>query len=251
MATWKPELHDAESVLNYYDQYDEAGYSVYAGHKPDQAYCRFTYTGTDKSIGREKLNEALFALHNNPENTNQYLIQILAPKGKKQDVKNAITFQLNKAQSLMPYQPQIMGANNNALMQQLAAMESKINALQMQLEADEEDEEEDEPEENGILGSLMGNPAIKSMLINAISNLITPQPQANVTHVSGIVPETTKQTNEISEGMELNDQDSKIDEAIERLIVHDPKLGDDLLKLCEIAENDPKQFQMLLKMLRM
>ena len=35
MATWKPELHNAEDILNYYDQYDDAGYSVYAGHKPD------------------------------------------------------------------------------------------------------------------------------------------------------------------------------------------------------------------------
>jgi len=55
MATWKPELHNAEDILNYYDQYDDAGYSVYAGHKPDQAYCRFTYTVSDKALGREQL----------------------------------------------------------------------------------------------------------------------------------------------------------------------------------------------------
>lgn len=243
MATWKPELHDADAVLNYYDQYDEAAYSVYAGHKPEQAYCRFTYTGNDKAIGREKLQEALMSVQSNPDNTNVYLLQVLVPKGKKLETTNAITFQLNKSQSLMPYQPQMM-AGNSAMMQQLQAMESKINALQMQLETDEYEEEDDQPTEENFLGALMGNPAVKQMLVNVVANLLTPQAQTNIKHVAGIQEETEMD-------QDIDEQDNKIDEAIERLKAVNPTLGDDLLRLCVIAEEDPKQFAMLLKMLRM
>ena len=240
MATWKPELHDIDSILGYYDQYDESAYSVFAGHKPDQAYCRFTYTGNDKAIGREKLQEAIMSVQSNPDNTNVYLLQIMAPKGKKMETTNAITFQLNKAQSIMPYQPQMM-AGNSAMMNQLSNLESKLNALQMQMEVEEE--EDDEPEENSFLAGLMGNPAVKQMLVNVVANLLTPQAQTAVKSVAGI--------DHVLQDEEISEQDEKIDQAIDRLKIHDPVLGDDLLKLCEIAEQDPKQFNMLLKMLRM
>jgi hypothetical protein len=86
MATWKPEYHNPEDLMNYYDQFDEAGYRVFAGHKPDKDYCRFTYTGSDKVLGKEKLHEALVSILQNPDNTNVYLLQILESKGKKIEV---------------------------------------------------------------------------------------------------------------------------------------------------------------------
>ena len=146
----------------------------------------------------------------------------------------------------LPYNSNIMyGQQNNNLSNQLAAMESKLNALQMQLAEEEEGEEEEEEEDQGILGALMGNPAVKQMLMNVVANLVTPQhSQPNVTNLAGIEPQT-------ADPVEYTDEEMKIDEAIERLRPHDPQLGDDLLKLCSIAENDPKQFTMLLKMLRM
>jgi hypothetical protein len=232
MATWKPELHNADDILNYYDQYDEAGYSVYAGHKPDQSYCRFTYTGADKVLGREKLHEALASVLSNPDNTNVYLLQILGNKGKKTEVLNSITFQLNKAQSVMPYQ-QIGGYNPN-LMNEISALRSEIAALKMQQEMD--DDEDDEPEEENFLAGLMKQPQVQTMILSQLSSLFAPTQK--VTHVAGILDEAE------------NDQDEKIDEAIERLKKHDNQLGDDLLRLCEIAEQDPMQWKMLLKMLR-
>jgi hypothetical protein len=232
MATWKPELHNADDILNYYDQYDEAGYSVYAGHKPDQSYCRFTYTGADKVLGREKLHEALASVLSNPDNTNVYLLQILGNKGKKTEVLNSITFQLNKAQSVMPYQ-QISGYNPN-LMNEISALRSEIAALKMQQEMD--DDEDDEPEEENFLAGLMKQPQVQTMILSQLSSLFAPTQK--VTHVAGILDEAE------------NDQDEKIDEAIERLKKHDTQLGDDLLRLCEIAEQDPMQWKMLLKMLR-
>jgi len=238
MATWKPELHNAEDILNYYDQYDDAGYSVYAGHKPDQAYCRFTYTGADKVLGREKLQEALASVLSNPDNTNVYLLQILGNKGKKTEVLNSITFQLNKTQSIMPYQ-QIGGYNPN-LMNEINALRSEIAALKMQQEMEED--EEDEPEEENLLAGFMKSPQIQTMILSQLSSIFAPTQK--VTHVAGIEkPETMANETEI-------DNEERIYEAVERLKLVDDQLASDLELLCEMAETDKMQFNFLLKMLR-
>jgi len=235
MATWKPELHTADAVLSYYDQFDNAGYSVYAGHKQDAQSCRYTYTGEDKNIGREQLQDALSSILSNPDNTNTYSIVILGQKGKKIEAINSITFQLNKHQSLQPYQPQQMaGYQNSALIGELNSLKSQIAALQMKL--DEEDEEdEEEPEEGGLAG-FFKNPAMQNILIQQLSGLF--MPTTKVTNMAGVL-----------DGAEA-DQDAKIDEAIEVLKKFDANLGDDLLLLAEMALNDKQQFNFLLKMLR-
>jgi mannitol/fructose-specific phosphotransferase system IIA component (Ntr-type) len=238
MATWKPELHNAEDILNYYDQYDDAGYSVYAGHKPDQSYCRFTYTGADKVLGREKLHEALASVLSNPDNTNVYLLQILGNKGKKTEVLNSITFQLNKAQSIMPYQQ--MGSFNPNVMNEINALRSEIAALKMQQEI-EEDEDEDEPEDENFLAGLMKSPQIQTMILSQLSSLFAPTQK--VTHVAGIKTETMTKETEI-------DNEERIYEAVERLKLVDDQLASDLELLCEMAETDKMQFNFLLKMLR-
>jgi hypothetical protein len=239
MATWKPELHNAEDILNYYDQYDEAGYSVYAGHKPDQAYCRFTYTGSDKVLGREKLQEALASVLSNPDNTNVYLLQILGNKGKKTEVLNSITFQLNKAQSIMPYQQ--MGGFNPNLMNEINALRSEIAALKMQQEI-EEDEEDEEPEEENFLAGLMKSPQVQTMILSQLSGLFAPTQK--VTHVAGI-----EKTETMANETEI-DNEERIYDAVERLKLVDDQLASDLELLCEMAETDKMQFNFLLKMLR-
>lgn len=239
MATWKPELHNAEDILNYYDQYDDAGYSVYAGHKPDQAYCRFTYTGADKVLGREKLQEALASVLSNPDNTNVYLLQILGNKGKKTEVLNSITFQLNKAQSIMPYQQ--MGGYNPNLMTEINALRSEIAALKMQQEL-EEDEEDIEPEEENFLAGFMKSPQIQTMILSQLSSIFAPSQK--VTHVAGI-----EQTETMTKETEI-DNEERIYDAVERLKLVDEHLASDLELLCEMAETDKMQFNFLLKMLR-
>jgi hypothetical protein len=236
MATWKPELHTADAVLSYYDQFDDAGYSVYAGHKQDAQSCRYTYTGEDKNIGREQLQDALSSILSNPDNTNTYCIVILGQKGKKIEAINSITFQLNKHQALQPYQPQQMaGYQNQALLGELNSLKSQIAALQMKL--DEEDEEdEEEPEEGGIAG-FFNNPQMQNMLLQTLSGLLMPT-TTKVTNMAGVMDGAA------------TDQDAKIDEAIEVLKQFDANLGDDLLLLAEMAINDKQQFNFLLKMLR-
>lgn len=240
MATWKPELHNAEDILNYYDQYDEAGYSVYAGHKPDQSYCRFTYTGSDKVLGREKLQEALASVLSNPDNTNVYLLQILGNKGKKTEVLNSITFQLNKTQSIMPYQQ--MGGYSPNLMTEINALRSEIAALKMQQEIDDQDDDDDEPEAENFLSGIMKSPQIQTMILSQLSSLFAPSQK--VTHVAGF-----EKTETMANETEI-DNEERIYNAVERLKAVDTELASDLELLCEMAETDKMQFNFLLKMLR-
>lgn len=227
MATYKPELHNLESVISYYDQYDEPGYSVYAGHKPETAYCRFTYSGNDKNIGREKLLEALQSVVSNPDNTNTYLLQIITNKGKKNEPVNSITFQLNKPNQYYPMAPQNMQiAGVNELIGKLNAIEQKLALMES-----EDEDEDDHAEENNGIGALFNNPQIQSMLMQGIMNMFTQKPQMSA--VAGI-PENS---------------DDKLKVALEILQKNVPDLSDKLLKLADMSIKEPTKFNMLLKLL--
>jgi len=236
MATFQPEIHNPQGVLDYYDNFDIAGYSVYAGHKIDPKMGRYTYTGNDKNEGREQLTNALNAILQNPDNINTYCIAMLGQKGKKVEEINSISFQLNKRQSLQPYNQ--MGAYQPNLMNEINALRSELAALKMQ--QDMEDEEE-EPEEENFLAGLIKSPQIQTMILSQLGNLFSPNQK--VTHVAGIQTETMTKETEV-------DNEERIYEAVERLKLIDDQLASDLELLCEMGETDKMQFNFLLKMLR-
>ena len=236
MANFQPEIHNAQGVLDYYDSFDIAGYSVFAGHKIDPKMGRYTYTGNDKNEGREQLTNALNAILQNPDNINTYCIAMLGQKGKKIEDINSISFQLNKRQSMQPFNQ--MGAYQPNLMNEINALRSEIAALKMQ--QDMEDEEE-EPEEENFLAGLMKSPQIQTMILSQLGNLFAPNQK--VTHVAGIQTETMTKETEV-------DNEERIYEAVERLKLLDDQLASDLELLCEMGETDKMQFNFLLKMLR-
>ena len=71
MANWKSELYSIDSVLNFYEQHESSMFRIYAGNKPELAYCRFEYYEDNKERGAEILFENLQALKQNSQNTNQ------------------------------------------------------------------------------------------------------------------------------------------------------------------------------------
>jgi len=237
MATFQPEIHNPQGVLDYYDNFDIAGYSVYAGHKIDPKMGRYTYTGNDKNEGREQLTNALNAILQNPDNINTYCIAMLGQKGKKVEEINSISFQLNKRQSLQPYNQ--IGAYQPNLINEINALRSEIAALKMQ--QDMEEDEEEEPEEENFLAGLMKSPQIQTMILSQLGNLFAPNQK--VTHVAGIQTETMTKETEV-------DNEERIYEAVERLKLIDDQLASDLELLCEMGETDKMQFNFLLKMLR-
>lgn len=227
MATYyKPELHSIDAVLSYFDNYDEPAYQVFAGHKPEAVFCRFTYTGNDKGIAREKLFEALQSVISNPDNTNTYLLQILSSKGKKFEPINSITFQLNKPNQYLPMPYNQGGSQNAELLAKLNIIEQRLAMME-----EDKDEDEDQPEQVQGIGAFLNNPQIQNMLMQGLMNMFT-KPQGAA--VAGI--------NEATE-------DQKIKVAIETLQQNVPNLGDKLLKLADMSVNESAKFKMLLNLL--
>lgn len=233
MATWKPEIFEIDGVVGFYEMYEKhAKFRIYAGHKVDPNFCRAEYLESDKARGNTLLVETLMSIKANPENTNTYLLQLLSDK--KGSVTPSVTFQLN--QKLQPYQPAMMGMiqpqNNAVLESRLAAMEATLQQLAANQLDDEEEEEEEE--ESNLIGQLLNDPQVKSMAMNLIAGLFKPsgsQQQA----VAGI---------DVTE-------DEKISAALEVLKKHcGDQLGNDLIKLANMAETDPGTFKFLIAQLR-
>jgi hypothetical protein len=137
--------------------------------------------------------------------------------------------------SIHPVNNMQMGYANQNLIGEISILKSQIAALQMKLE-EEDDEDEEEPEEGGLAG-FFSNPVMQNILIQQLQGMFMPS-TTKVTNVAGVM-----------DGAQ-DDQDAKIDEAIETLKQFSPNLGDDLILLAQLALNDPQQFKFLLKMLR-
>jgi len=113
-------------------------------------------------------------------------------------------------------------------------IESRINAME---ESPEFEEEEEEAPKGfaGVIDTLLNNEQIQIAMINAVTNMIGKfMPQPKPMALAGIPEE----------------QDDKIMGAIAILKQHDANLGDDLLKLADMAQNNNGQFNFLLSMLR-
>lgn len=234
----RAELGTIDEVLGFYEQHKTPFFGIYVDMLVNKTKRRYFFEDDDMIKGRDILNEALHTLASNRSNTNTYTIAVFRKKGKgKQDpqfpegfeLENQITFKLNDA-SIQPYQPVIAGTDSR----ELAMIRAELAALKMQLAADDEteDDEDDEDDENNFLGNIFKDPTIQKNIAMGLMSLFNGN-TGKVTNLAGI-----------------GDQDEKIRQAIEILRQADPELGDDLLRLAEIAENSPAQFKMLLNMLR-
>jgi len=241
MATpYRSEYSTVDEVLNFYDGADGTNYKVFAGSnntKPE--YLRYSYNGTDKEVGMQKLHEALIALKQNIENTNPYTIQVakkykLSKEGQETAINPVqIAFQLNKPDRYMPYGAVgMVQQTDNDLKLILSKIVEGQNLLISKLSEEEFEEEEEEKKENSFLSGILNNPEFQSMAINAISGLIgkgltgTPQPTA----LAGIPDE----------------QKEKALIAINLISKRDEKFGDHLLYLANI---DDAKYNMLLSLM--
>lgn len=118
-----------------------------------------------------------------------------------------------------------------ALLALLNKQQEQLNELTSRLNADD-DEMEDE-KEKGLMG-LINHDVYGPLIATAISGIVSKlMPAAAPTALAGIPDE----------------QQQKVNQAIEILKNYDNNLGDHLMKLADIAQNNNAQFNMLLKML--
>jgi gluconate kinase len=130
------------------------------------------------------------------------------------------------------YLGRVENVQNDRMLQMLESINTRLAAL----EEVEEDEEEVKQDTGlmGLIDTALKSEEMKGMLINGFMGLANRFIQPKTTALAGIPEE----------------QDAKIAQAIELLKQHDNILGDDLLKLASIAEQDNGQFNFLLSMLR-
>jgi len=227
-----------ESVLQWYDTNAKTTFWSVRDAKNE---ILFFYAGKDENESREHLeNNIRMAEAQGVEATLTLKIHAKAPKlGFFTKNEEGIVTTYFRPTSFTPtnYQP-VNNFANDQLLNELRAMRSELAAIKMKQEIDEMEEEEEEPVEDNALMGFIKNPAIQNMLIAQISNLFNPNQK--VTHVAGVLDGAENE----------NDQDEKIDAAIEILKKYDDRLGNDLLLLSELAETDQMQFKFLLKMLR-
>jgi hypothetical protein len=123
----------------------------------------------------------------------------------------------------------------NEIISRLAAIEEKMNG-------EDEDEEPQPSTQEQIISGIMANPALmtglQAIIMRIVDNFV-PAKQSPVKLAR--VAET---------GAPDNIDLAKLDQALTILKNADPQLEDDLMLLANLAQNDPHQFNFLLKMLR-
>lgn len=168
-------------VLDWYELQGISNWTIYEG-KPDY----IKYTGCDDAEeSLQKLNYALNDIKNNPSATHIYVLRC-DPKSKAAKERPHICFCLQEqpTQQIGGF-PQYMAGNY--------ATKNDIEEIKRMIEAREIDDEieEIEPEEpKGLLAGLMQNEQVQTMLVSAITGLISSMAlKRPVTALSGIEPD--------------------------------------------------------------
>lgn len=233
-----------EEVLSNYDfRATQKGFKPYYEVKA-VGQIKFYHTEDDIVNGRETLEQCLNS-QKYCGNTSVFTIMYftrLDKNGECTGKSSSINVRLNEPGG---YLPEHKGAD--LMTMQLL---KEIKELQMvqdsRLKALEEDEEEEEEEDNTLMGKIgkiwqgmpqnMQTAAIMGIM-KKLGLLEIPQPSING------VPEEDTITDTKTES-------EKIRTALQILSTATPTLGEDLMKLANIAKTNPSQFNMLLQMLR-
>ena len=239
MAQHFVEFIGKDGVLGWFDSNAEFPFfSVWLGNN-----LSFQFRGEDMNEARDTLERNLIAAEQQ-RNSNKYTLKVhkdLNADGfidGKTPVFCSTTFKVYDKSTEQQYQPANVSPYQSAILEKLNGIESRLAIQEARLEADDLDEED---EQNNIqsnsgdaLAGLLSNPMVKDILIALGTRLLGGNSVKQPTALAGVPTE----------------QQQKIDAAIQILSEKNPYLGDDLLKLADIAVNQPGQFDFLLSMLR-
>jgi hypothetical protein len=162
------------------------------------------------------------------------------PKLIKSNTPNdgGFNFRLNSEEQMITGSQYSRMGSMNQLLSEVSALRKEVQELKEEEEEDDDDNEK--PHNLGMMGDILAHPAIKpivpvlvqQILANFLPGYAQPQPQA---------PSAL--------GDITADEESKLMQGIQRLRLHDSKLGTHILKLADIAEKDKPSFNTLVQML--
>ena len=259
MATTRPELSTADDVLNFYALQGEerARFIVYAGHRIHPENIRFEYLADDKATGEAELSNICAAIVRNPNNTNLYILQVLAdelpnPKSKKKPANSrSVTFQLNN-----PAAPGIVAGGLSGYDQhRLAAIERKLDAMAGHDDDhdDDDDDDDDQPAEIGAtpkpadmlmaaVAGILSQPAVQQNIAAAVGGLIAKIMGNNTTQPGAAPGATVAGISGNTGGFVVTDQVAADLATIATVLPDVPGL---LAKLAAMANNQPEQLKMI------
>jgi len=249
-APYKPELFSIDSVIDFYDQADGIHFKVYGGTTPKPEYCRYVYDGNEKETGKQILEQALYGLKTNIDNTNPYLIQVFRKKKTKETeypTPTQIVFQLNKPERYMPMMNGMAGMSmpmDNELKSMMGKMIEGQNLLISKISADEVEDDYVPEKPAGIMG-LLQDDDFKQLAIAAVGAIF----QKFTTPAPAPMGNTNEQQyyNQPQALAGIDIQASKASEAVTLLSKKDAKYGDHLLYLANLSDT---QYKMLLSFIK-
>lgn len=218
-----------ENIIAWYGEDDNLiEWTIAYGKEPPV----FQYRGEDKTEGTEKLRTNLVAMYND-RSAAIYTIRL----HEGDEIILSCNFRLHDHSEL--YVPGMIGGAtaNNEIISMLKAQEKQMEAISKRLndlEGEDEDDEDEDTGQLGAIGKVLENPFVQGFLSKLFDTGLNQQQQKPAA-ISGVFDSDT--------------QDQKISKAISILKQHDEKLGDHLLKLASIAQNNPTKFKSLISTL--
>jgi hypothetical protein len=233
-------------VVAAYTNNDMPSWAIWNGKE-----MMFAHPTDDIEDGKNALRMILKELYEGGSEA-QFSLKVYEDMGAKDKIRSntpwdrSFGFVLYGDEEYSPYQQGRRGFQAEAD-ERVKLLQTEIDELKLQLA--EADDQEEKPEGiNGIISGIMEMPGIKQALaaklagfINSVLPFGAPSPAA----VAGLPAPGNAPIPSL-----LNpDQQMKVQQAINVLCTKDAKLGDNLLKIAEIAATNIKQYNGLVAML--
>jgi hypothetical protein len=226
------QFRSSEAVLTAYENSSCPAWSLWQGGQ-----LLFKFAGKTAEEAISALSNVLEMLG---ESSNAiYTLKVYEDIGGKEKIKNntpydgSFNFRLNADSQELNQSQYRNYSGMKELQTQIAALSARIEAREA--ESDDDDEEEDETERQlGKIGALLNNPVVQQLagLLFRGTNL-APAPGPRAVGALGNVPPAP-------------DQEQQISQALAILKDKDPKLGEHLTKLAQIAQSSPANFDYML-----
>lgn len=250
MAMSGVQLRGVNAIMNAYDNIKIVAWSVMYGKNVNMKYI-----GTDFVEAREALRIFLEQLRDS-QTTAVYTLNIYEeiPKDKKirasTEADYAFNFLVDDTEAPRFQRYRDIDRQLQELMDKNTKLEARILAMQ-------EEDDDDEPQGIGaIISGLAKDPAVMDWIKTKALGLAD-----KLFSKAGVVPGNDAKLIPMNQAAKVGaitqddpilineEQQVKTQEAIEILARCDPNLGDNLLKIAKIAENDPGKYTMFSKML--
>jgi hypothetical protein len=238
--------------------------SAYAANDmPSWAICNgkdimFASEESDMAEGEASLREALDMIKKGGSKA-IFTLRVYELEGKMKILSNtpyprAIPFTVfDDEEDLAPYDQRRRGYMQE-VENRLREQDAKILELKARLAEAEEEEEDDRSPVDRFIAGIVEDPMAKQIFLGAlqgiVSKIVPMRNQNGPAAVAGIGEVQSEAEPQTLSSVLESGQPEKVQQAINLLCCKDPKLGDHLLALAQIAMNDPGKYNFALSFLK-